>query len=108
LSWISLADEVGVILHALDDPSLSGPVNAAAPAPVTNRVFTRALGHALHRPAVLSVPGFALRIVLGPDLATELVLAGQRVAPTRLTATGYSFRHADVDTALAAVLTPGS
>jgi hypothetical protein len=108
LSWISLPDEVGVILHALDDPALSGPVNATAPAPVTNRVFTRALGRALHRPAVLSVPGFALRIVLGPDLATEMVLAGQCVVPTRLTATGYSFRHANVDAALAAVLTPGS
>ena len=108
LSWISLPDEVGIILHALDDPALSGPVNATAPAPVTNRVFTRALGRALHRPAVLSVPGFALSIVLGPDLATEMVLAGQCVVPTRLTATGYSFRHANVDAALAAVLTPGS
>jgi uncharacterized protein (TIGR01777 family) len=108
LSWISLPDEVGVILYALDGPALSGPVNATAPAPVTNTAFTRALGRALHRPTVLAVPGFALRIALGPDLATEMVLAGQRVAPTRLTATGYSFLHADVDTALVAVVTAGS
>jgi uncharacterized protein (TIGR01777 family) len=108
LSWISLPDEVGVILHALGEPALVGPVNATAPAPVSNRTFTRALGQALHRPTVLAVPGFALRIALGPDLAKEVVLASQRVVPTRLTATGYCFAHADIDTALVAVLTPGS
>jgi hypothetical protein len=104
LSWISLPDEVGVVLHALDEPALQGPVNAATPAPVTNRTFTRALGAALHRPAVLAVPGVALRIALGSDLATEMVLAGQRVVPARLTTTGYAFAHTDIDTALAALL----
>jgi uncharacterized protein (TIGR01777 family) len=107
LSWISLADEVGAILHGLDDTALRGPVNATAPTPVTNRDFTRALGRALHRPTVMTVPGMALRIALGPDLASEMVLAGQRVVPTRLTSTGYRFHHADVDSALAAALAPG-
>ena len=108
VSWISLADEVGAILHALDEPALRGPVNATAPTPVTNRDFTRALGRALRRPAVMMVPGIALRIALGADLASEMVLAGQRVVPTRLTATGYPFAHPDVDAALAAVLAPGA
>ncbi len=106
LSWISLDDEVGAILHALAEPTLVGPLNATAPAPVTNRAFTRALGRALHRPAVLAVPGFALRVALGSDLASEMVLAGQRVLPARLTATGYTFHHTEIDTALSAVLSP--
>ncbi|HLM96249.1 MAG TPA: TIGR01777 family oxidoreductase, partial [Acidimicrobiales bacterium] len=108
LSWISLADEVGAVLHALDEPSLEGPVNATAPTPVTNRDFTAALGRALHRPAVLAVPGFALRVALGSDLASEMVLAGQRVLPAKLSASGYEFSHADIDTALAALLASGA
>ncbi len=108
LSWISLPDEVGAVLRALDDPALDGPVNATAPAPVTNRAFTAALGRVLHRPTVMAVPAFALRAALGADLASEMVLAGQRVVPAKLTATGFAFRHADVDTALAAVLDPGA
>jgi len=104
LSWISLPDEVGAVLHTLDKADLHGPVNATAPSPTTNRDFTRALGRVLHRPSVLAVPGFALRVALGADLASEMVLAGQRVFPTRLTATGYVFDHPDLDTALTAVL----
>ena len=108
LSWISLADEVRAILHALDEPAMRGPVNATAPTPVTNRDFTIALGRALRRPAILMVPALALRIALGPGLASEMVLAGQRVVPARLTATGFRFDHPDVDAALAAALAPGA
>ena len=108
LSWISLADEVAVILRALDDPSLQGPLNATAPAPVTNRDFTRALGRALHRPSVLTVPSFALRVALGADLASEMVLAGQRVLPTKLIANGFTFAHADIGGALAAIVGPST
>ncbi len=108
LSWISLSDEVGAVLRALDDAALQGPVNATAPTPVTNRAFTGALGRALHRPTVLAVPGLALRVALGSDLASEMVLAGQRVLPTKLTASGYLFRHADIATALRAALAPGA
>jgi uncharacterized protein (TIGR01777 family) len=108
LSWIALSDEVGAILHALDQPALVGPVNATAPTPVTNRDFTRALGRALHRPAVLAVPGFALQVALGSDFATEMVLAGQRVLPAKLRDSGYAFDHATIDSALSAVLAPGA
>ena len=104
LSWISLADEVGAMLHVLDEAAVRGPVNATAPAPVTNREFTRDLGRVLRRPAMLAVPGFALRVALGADLASEMVLASQRVLPARLIATGYTFDHPDLDTALTAVL----
>ncbi len=106
LSWISLSDEVRAILHALDEPAVEGPVNATAPEPVTNRAFTHALGRALHRPAVLAVPGFALRVALGADLASEMVLAGQRVLPTKLTATGFTFDHARIEPALAELVSP--
>jgi len=108
LSWVSLADEVAVILRCLDDPSLQGPLNATAPAPVTNREFTGALGRALHRPAVLAVPGVALRVALGSDLASEMVLAGQRVLPAKLTAAGFPFDHAEIGTALEALFAPGA
>jgi uncharacterized protein (TIGR01777 family) len=104
LSWITLADEVRAILHALDEPAVHGAVNATAPEPATNRVFTRALGQALHRPSVLAVPGFALRVVLGPDLASEMVLAGQRVLPAKLTTTGFTFEEPRIDSALTALL----
>ena len=106
LSWISLDDEVGVILHALDHATLAGPVNATAPHPVTNGAFTRALGRALRRPAVLAVPAVALRVALGTELAQEMILAGQRVLPVAVTSAGYGFRHARVDDALAAALAP--
>jgi uncharacterized protein (TIGR01777 family) len=93
LSWIHIDDEVGAIRHALDTAGVVGPLNATAPNPVTNAEFTKALGHALHRPAVLAVPGFALKTAFGQAMASEMLLAGQRVLPAKLEATGYSFRH---------------
>jgi len=104
LSWISLHDEVGVILHSLDHATVEGPVNATAPNPVTNRTFTTALSRALHRPAVLAVPGLALRVALGTELADEMILAGQRALPAAITDAGYRFGHPTVDEALAATL----
>jgi uncharacterized protein (TIGR01777 family) len=93
LSWIHIDDEVGAIRHALDTAGVVGPLNATAPNPVTNAEFTKALGRALHRPAVLAVPGFALKTAFGQAMASEMLLAGQRVLPAKLEATGYSFRH---------------
>lgn len=104
LSWIGLDDEVGAIAHLLDHPELTGPVNLTAPGPVTNAEFTRTLGRALHRPAVLAVPAPALRLALGGGLADEALLGGQRVLPRALEASGYRFGAPDLDTALARCL----
>lgn len=102
MPWIHVDDVVGMYLAALDDPSWSGPVNATAPQPVTNREFSKALGRALHRPAVAPVPAFALRMLYG-DMA-EIVTEGQRAVPARAQELGYDFRHPDLDAALAAAL----
>jgi uncharacterized protein (TIGR01777 family) len=102
--WVSIDDEVGAILHALDHDSLSGPVNLAAPEPVTNAEFTRALGEVLHRPTALAVPAVAIRTVLGREMADETLLVSQRVQPVALDASGYRFRHPEVRGALRAVL----
>ncbi len=99
-SWISLRDEIGVILRAIEDASLAGAVNASAPSPVTNREFTKELARTLHRPAVLRVPPFALHIALGRQLADELLLGSLRVLPGRLADTGYSFQDPALESAL--------
>jgi hypothetical protein len=104
LSWISLRDEIRAVLHILEEGSLVGPVNASSPAPLTNSQFAKALGRAVHRPAVIRVPSPALRIVLGRELADELVLASQRVVPTRLEASGFTFVDRSIGGALAALL----
>jgi len=99
--WISLDDEVRAIVHALDT-GISGPVNLVAPAPVTNRDFTRALGRVLRRPTILPIPGFVLRLLLGSELADALVLEGQRAAPVVLIESGFEFEHSDVAAGLRA------
>jgi uncharacterized protein (TIGR01777 family) len=98
VAWISLPDWVDAARFVLT-ADVRGPVNMTAPGPVTNAEFTRAIGRALHRPAVLPVPAFALRIVLD-GFADEAVLAGQRALPRVLTSRGYTFRHPDIDSAL--------
>lgn len=104
VSWITLTDEVGAVVRAITDPGLRGPVNAAAPQPVTNAELTRAIARAVHRPAVLWVPRAALALALGGQLADEMLLASQRVRPARLTAVGHRFEHPEVNSALAAIL----
>jgi uncharacterized protein (TIGR01777 family) len=96
--WIHLADEVGLVLLALDAPALQGPLNAAAPAPVRNRELARAIGQALHRPALLPVPRPLLRLALG-ELSREL-FASQRVVPRKALELGYRFRFAELEPAL--------
>jgi uncharacterized protein (TIGR01777 family) len=102
MPWIHLDDLVGIYLAALDGDDWSGPVNASAPEPVTNREFSKALGRALHRPAFAPIPSFALRMLYG-EMA-EIVTAGQRAVPKRALELGYDFRHPDLDEALAAAL----
>jgi uncharacterized protein (TIGR01777 family) len=104
MSWITLDDHLSVIRRAIDDDRLTGTVNATGPAPVTNAAFTRALGRAVHRPALFSAPAPALRLAFGGEMARELLLAGQRALPARLTDLGHPFAHPDIDTALAHLL----
>jgi hypothetical protein len=107
-SWIALDDEVEVILRALVDGSLSGPVNATAPTPVTNAELSAAIARAVGRQCRITVPKTALRVVLGTEMADEMLLTGQRAVPARLTASGYDFAYPDLDGALRAVLAPGA
>jgi len=100
--WIHLDDVVGALLRCVDDDSASGPVNVTAPNPVTNAELSRALGHALGRPAVLPVPSFAIKLLYG-EMA-EMVTTGARVIPARLNELGYAFRHPEVESALRDVL----
>lgn len=102
-SWISLADEVGAIIHLLG-ADVSGPVNAVAPQSVTNAQFARALGRVLQRPAKIPVPKFGPSLLLGPELVQALLFDSNRVLPTRLLDSGYHFAHPDLEGALRAVL----
>jgi uncharacterized protein len=102
MPWIHLDDEVGLILAALDGEDWEGPINASAPEPVTNKEFVKAIGKALHRPAVIPVPGFALRGVMGQ--AAEIVTGGVRMVPARALVLGYRFRYPQLAGALAAEL----
>ena len=104
MSWISIDDEVGAILHAIDNEALHGPLDATGPAPVTNAEFTKALGAAVHRPTLLPTPLAPLKVVYGAELVQRVLVEGQRVLPAALEASGYEFRHTTIDAAFAAVL----
>jgi len=99
--WVSLADEVGGIVHALGHDDITGPVNLVGPTPARSDDVTAAFAHAAGRPYLMRVPSFALRAVLG-QAADELLLASQKVAPVKLLATGYSFVDGTVAQAIAA------
>ena len=103
MSWIGLGDAVRAILFAIKTETLSGPVNIVAPNSVTNAEFTRALGRAVHRPAVLPVPEFALKVMFG-EMAEEALLASTRAMPGKLISAGFRFEHATVDGAIDAAL----
>ena len=103
MSWITLADTVAVIRKALENRAVSGAVNVVAPEPARNADFAQALGRAMHRPAILPTPAFALKFALG-EMAEALLLASQRVAPARLEQLGHRFSQRDLSSALASVL----
>ncbi len=105
MSWISESDALRTILFALSNDTLSGPVNAVAPEPVTNTTFTRQLGRAVHRPAILPAPAFALRLAFG-EMADEALLASTRAVPVRLLDAGFVFEHPNITQAFAAALAP--
>jgi len=103
MSWISVDDAVAAVLFALDRIEISGPVNVTSPNPVTNAEFTRALGRQLGRPAFLSAPAFAMKLIFG-QMANEALLASIRVQPRKLLEAGFQFSHPKLDQALAAAL----
>lgn len=102
VSWIHIDDVVGGLLWCIDTESLRGPVNLTAPTPVTNGEFGKALGRALHRPAVLPVPKLGLSLAYGE--MSSVVTTGQRVVPERLLESGYQFRYPELGAALRDVL----
>ncbi|MDX6682252.1 MAG: uncharacterized protein QOG94_2291 [Solirubrobacteraceae bacterium] len=98
MPWIHRDDLVGMYLAAIDHPSFSGPINASAPNPVTNKAFAKALGKVLHRPAVAPVPGLVIKGMYGA--MSQIVLTGVRMVPGRAVELGYEFRYPDLDEAL--------
>ena len=98
-SWVHIDDVVGAILHAIERNDVEGAINLTAPNPVKNVDFSRALGRALGRPALMPVPPLALKLMLGEGAG--VLLASQRILPTRTLDLGYRFRHSDIDSALA-------
>jgi uncharacterized protein (TIGR01777 family) len=102
MPWIHRDDWVALVRWAIDTPAAAGPINATAPRPVTNREFSRALGRALHRPAFMPAPAFALRLALG-EMADALLLSGQRAVPAKAEQLGFKFRFPQLDEALAAI-----
>jgi uncharacterized protein (TIGR01777 family) len=101
--WITIGDAIAAIHHCLMNEAVSGPMNVVAPGPVTNRDFTRALAQVLHRPAFLSWPRFALRLIFG-ELADEGLLASTRAEPRKLLDTGFTFQHTELIEGLRFVL----
>ena len=103
MSWIDIDDLVSMILAAVDgDERWSGPVNATAPTPVSNREFSKALGKALRRPAIAPVPAFALKAMYG-EMA-QIVLTGQAAVPAKASELGFQWEHRDVASSLASQL----
>lgn len=103
MSWIALDDLIALLVHVMENGSLSGPVNATAPNPVTNEVFTKTFGRVLGRPTIVPVPEFAIRLMFG-EMGETLLLQGNRVLPKRLEASGFRFSYPELETALRHVL----
>jgi uncharacterized protein (TIGR01777 family) len=102
MPWIHLHDLIGIYLAAIDDERWSGAVHGTGPEPVSNREFSKALGRALRRPAIVPVPAFAIKVLYGG--MSKLVLEGQNAVPRRTRELGYRFRHPDLDEALRSAL----
>ncbi len=100
MSWIALDDAVAAVLHVLDHPEAAGALNVVSPNPVTNAEFTKALAGILRRPAIWPIPGVAVKALFG-EMGEATVLASSRALPGRLEASGFEFRHPDLEGALA-------
>ncbi len=104
MSWVAASDVVRAVDFVIEKKELSGPVNAVGPMPVRNAAFTTALGKALHRPTVFPLPAFAAKLMLGKEMAEELLLSGARVKPARLIANGFEFGCKTVSEAMGEAL----
>ena len=107
MSWISIVDLLEAIRFCILNDAITGPVNAVAPNPVTNREFTQVLSRALSRPAILPMPAFIIRLILGEEKSRELLLASVRARPKRLLDAGFSFQHPDIGAAIQWILRHG-
>lgn len=103
LAWIHIDDEIGILLWALDDENVSGTINASSPEPATNKEFSKALGRALNRPAVMPVPGLVLDAKFGREFG-QVLRGGARVIPKRTEELGYEFKYPGLDKALGDLL----
>ena len=99
MSWIHIEDLIGVILYCIDHDEVSGAVNGTAPNPVTNTIFTKTLGKVLKRPTILPMPAIVVRLLMG-QMGEELLLAGKKVLPVKITNEGYIFKYAHLEDAL--------
>jgi hypothetical protein len=103
MPWIHREDWIGIVRWLVQSRDARGPFNLTGPAPVTNAEFSRALGRAMRRPAFMPAPGFALKLLLGGEMAESLLLTGQRAIPARALELGYQFKYATADEAFAAI-----
>lgn len=103
LSWIHITDEVRAIIHLISDKNAQGPYNLTSPNPVNQRALVKAIGKTIKRPAWVSVPAFAVRLILG-QMANEVLLKGNNVAPNRLTEKGFEFTFQNIEVALDSLL----
>jgi uncharacterized protein (TIGR01777 family) len=108
MSWVDREDIIRAIEWAIDNPSARGIYNVTSPNPVRNRDFSRTLGHAIHRPAFMPVPSFALRTLFGRGLADEALLGGQRAVPSRLEREGFTFSYPTLEASLEHIFAPPS
>lgn len=99
MSWVHINDLVGIIMDIMNNTEIKGAVNATAPNPVTNKVFSSTLGYVLKRPAFIPMPAFILKLLLG-EMAIELLLSGQRVMPKKMLDAGYKFQYVEIEDAL--------
>jgi uncharacterized protein (TIGR01777 family) len=100
MSWVGLDDLLALVLSAIVDESITGPVNAVSPNPITNAEFTKTLGKALSRPTIFSIPEFIIKAALGEELANAAILSSSRVMPTRFLKIGYKFRFPSFESVL--------
>jgi uncharacterized protein len=99
ISWVAIDDVVAAMKLALKDESIRGPLNVVSPNPVTNEEFTKTLGDVLSRPTLMTMPAFAARLAFG-EMADEMLLVSQRVAPKKLTEAGYQFQDPKLESVL--------